>query len=48
MHLARFELQTAIDEFLKAIPSFRYKEGFEPGYFVGNIIFVPDLQLQWD
>ncbi len=48
MHLARFELQTAIHEFLQAIPSFRYKDGFEPGYFVGNIIFVPDLQLQWD
>lgn len=48
MHLARFELQTALEEFLKAIPLFRLKDGFEVGYFVGNIIFVPDLQLQWD
>lgn len=48
MHLARFELQTALEEFLKAIPTFRFKDGFEVGYFVGNIIFVPDLQLQWD
>jgi cytochrome P450 len=48
MHLARLELQTALEEFLKAIPSFRFKDGFEVGYFVGNIIFIPDLQLQWD
>ena len=48
MHLARFELQTALEEFLKAIPTFRFKDRFEVGYFVGNIIFVPDLQLQWD
>ena len=48
MHLARFELQTALEEFLKAIPQFRLKDGFEIGYFVGNITFVPKLELQWD
>jgi cytochrome P450 len=48
MHLARFELQTALEELLKAIPQFRLKDGFEPGYFVGNITFVPKLELQWD
>ncbi|MBB35926.1 MAG: cytochrome [Hirschia sp.] len=48
MHLARFELQTAIDEFLKAIPQFRLKEGTELGYFVGNITFIPKLELEWD
>jgi cytochrome P450 len=48
MHLARFELQVAVEEFLKAIPSFRVKDGFELGYFVGNITFVPALELQWD
>jgi cytochrome P450 len=48
MHLARFELQVAVEEFLKAIPSFRVKDEFELGYFVGNITFVPALELQWD
>ena len=48
MHLARFELQTALEEFLKAVPQFRLKDGFELGYFVGNITFVPKLDLQWD
>ena len=48
MHLARFELQVALEELLKAIPSFRVKDGFDLGYFVGNITFVPALELQWD
>ncbi len=48
MHLARLELQVALEELLKAIPSFRVKDGFELGYFVGNITFVPALELQWD
>jgi cytochrome P450 len=48
MHLARFELQVAIEELLKALPSFRVKDGFELGYFVGNITFVPALELQWN
>lgn len=48
MHLARLELQTALEEILKAIPQFRLKDGFELGYFVGNITFVPKLELQWD
>ena len=26
---------------------FRFKDGFEPRYFVGNITFVPRLELQW-
>jgi cytochrome P450 len=48
MHLARLELQTALEEILKAIPQFRLKDGFELGWFVGNITFVPKLELQWD
>lgn len=48
MHLARFELQTALEIFLAEIPQFRFKDGFEPSYFVGNITFVPRLELQWD
>ncbi|WP_443478740.1 cytochrome P450 [Novosphingobium aerophilum] len=48
MHLARLELQTALELFLKEIPQFRFKDGFEPKYFVGNITFVPRLELQWD
>ena len=48
MHLARLELQTALELFLKEIPQFRFGDGFEPKYFVGNITFVPRLELQWD
>ena len=48
MHLARFELQTALEIFLAEIPQFRFKDGFEPSYFVGNITFVPRLELQWN
>jgi cytochrome P450 len=48
MHLARLELQVALEELLKAIPLFRIKDGFELGYFVGNITFIPALELQWN
>ena len=48
MHLARIELQIAIEEFVKAIPEFRIKDGFKVPYFVGNIVHIPDLQLQWN
>ncbi len=47
MHLARLELQVALEEFLGSVPQFRLKDGFELGYFVGNITFVPELELQW-
>lgn len=48
MHLARFELQIAVEEFVTTLPEFRFKDGFEPTYFVGNILHVPELHLQWD
>lgn len=48
MHLARLELQIAVEEFVKRLPEFRIKDGFEVPYFVGNILHVPDLQLQWN
>jgi cytochrome P450 len=46
-HLARLELQTALERFLSAIPTFRHRDGFTPGYFVGNVQFVSALELQW-
>jgi hypothetical protein len=30
------------------VPEFRIKDGFKVPYFVGNILHVPDLQLQWN
>lgn len=48
MHLARLELQIAVEEFVAAVPEFRIKDGFKVPYFVGNILHVPDLHLQWD
>ena len=47
MHLARMELQIALEEFLTALPEFRLKDGFKVSYFVGNIMHVPELELQW-
>jgi cytochrome P450 len=46
-HLARLELQIAVQEFVTAIPEFRVEDGFKVRYFVGNIVHVPALQLQW-
>jgi len=48
MHLARLELQIAVEEFVGTLPEFRVKDGFKVGYFVGNILHVPELHLQWN
>jgi cytochrome P450 len=48
MHLARRELQIAIEEFLKEIPEFRIKDGFKVPFFVGNIVHVQALPLVWN
>jgi cytochrome P450 len=47
-HLARRELQTAIEEFLRAIPTFRIEPGYKVGFFLSNIIHVPELPLTWN
>lgn len=47
MHLARLELQIAVEEFVTQLPEFRIKDGFQVPFFVGNILHVPDLHLQW-
>ncbi len=47
MHLARLEMQIAVEEFLAAIPQFRVKDGFKVPYYVGNILHVQGLELQW-
>ena len=47
-HLARRELQVALEEFVGAVPEFRVKDGFRVPFFVGNILHIPDLQLQWN
>lgn len=46
MHLARLEMQIAVEEFLAAIPEFRVKDGFQVPYYVGNILHVQGLELQ--
>ncbi len=48
MHLARLELQIAVEEFVNTLPEFRIKDGFKVPYFLGNILHVPDLHLQWN
>jgi cytochrome P450 len=47
MHLARRELQIAIEEWLAAIPEFRVKDGTGVPFFVGNILHVQRLELGW-
>jgi cytochrome P450 len=46
-HLARRELQTAIEEFLRAIPTFSVEPGYKVGFFLSNIIHLPELPLTW-
>lgn len=47
MHLARLEMQIAVEEFMARLPEFRIKDGFKVQWFAGNIQFVPELHLQW-
>jgi cytochrome P450 len=50
MHLARLELQIAVEEFVTTLPEFRIKDGFKVPFYVGvgNILHIPDLKLQWN
>ena len=47
-HLARRELQIAIEEFLKVIPDFRIEAGFDVPFFWGSVIHVSELPLVWN
>jgi cytochrome P450 len=46
-HLARRELQIAMQEFLSEIPTFGLKPGFKVPFYVGNIVHAEELQLVW-
>jgi cytochrome P450 len=48
MHLARLELQIAIEEFVTLLPEFRVKDGFAVPFYVGNILHVEELPLVWN
>jgi cytochrome P450 len=48
MHLARLELQIAMDEFVTSLPEFRVKDGFQVPFHVGNILHVEALPLVWN
>lgn len=47
-HLARREINVAIEEMLKAIPEFTIKPGFEVPFYLSNIIHIPELPLVWN
>jgi cytochrome P450 len=47
-HLVRRELQTAIEEFMRAIPEFRVEPGYKAGFFLSNVLHVPELPLTWN
>jgi cytochrome P450 len=46
-HLARREMQIAMQEFLKEVPAFSLKPGFDVPFYVGNIVHIEELQLVW-
>jgi cytochrome P450 len=47
VHLARRELQVALQEVLTAIPEFHIRDGFNVPFYVGNILHVESLPLVW-
>ncbi|WP_343046841.1 cytochrome P450 [Sphingomonas chungangi] len=46
-HLARRELQIALQEFLASVPTFGIAPGFSVPFFLGNVIHIDELQLAW-
>ncbi|MBB5707441.1 cytochrome P450 [Sphingopyxis panaciterrulae] len=46
-HLARREIQVAIDEWLKRIPEFSVEPGFEPETLGGGVMGMKELRLVW-
>jgi cytochrome P450 len=46
-HLVRRELQTSIEQFLRAIPEFRIEPGYKVGFFLSNVLHIPELPLTW-
>jgi cytochrome P450 len=46
-HLARRELQTAIEAFLGEIPPFTLAPGFKPPFLLSGILHINELQLVW-
>jgi cytochrome P450 len=46
-HLARRELQTAIEEFFRAIPTFTVEPGFKVPFFLSGVIHIDELPLRW-
>ena len=47
MHLARREMRIALEEFLKAIPPFRIKDGYVVKTHTGGILQPDKLPLVW-
>jgi len=47
-HLARYELNIALEEWLKRIPEFRLKPGYRPDARGGGTMGLLDLHLEWD
>lgn len=46
-HLARRELQAAIQEFTRAIPTFEVEPGHRVQFLWSNVIQLPELPLSW-
>jgi cytochrome P450 len=46
-HLARRELQAAIQEFTRAIPTFEIERGHRVQFLWSNVIQLPELPLSW-
>ena len=46
-HLARRELQAAVQEFTREIPAFEIEPGHKVSFLWSNVIQVPELPLSW-
>jgi cytochrome P450 len=46
-HLARLEIQVAIEEFVQRIPEFELEPGAHPHYESGQLRTMKDLRLRW-
>lgn len=48
IHLARLEMEIAVEEFLRRIPDFRLPDEFVPEYYPGGVVGPKSLPLSWE
>jgi cytochrome P450 len=46
-HLARLEIKIALQEWLRRIPDFQVKDGFQVEYWPGGVVGPKSVPLTW-